>query len=898
MSNARQAPPSLADTLLERWLPAGVLGLSILGDLHQEYEELTGAHALRFPRVWYWRSALSLSGRHALLALKNWLLTQGSGESMVVEMMMTMMTDLRFAFRMLLKTPLLSLIAIVTIGLGVGLTTHTFSSVYGSMLRGLPVPGEDRLMHVDANRLELGIPLMGVALHDFLDLREQQTSFEDLASFRQGTANLAGEDGAPERFAGAFVSANALADLGVQPELGRTFLPGEDAVDAAPVMVLGYHVWMNRFAGDRGVLGRTIPVNGELTEIVGVMPEGFRFPFREDVWVTHRQDTSVPRGEGQDLNVFGKLREGTTAEVARAELTAIASRLAQVYPESNEGIGMGLQPFEERFMPAEIRAVMWVMLGATFGVLLIACANVANLLLARTSIRSKEIAVRIAMGAGRFRVMRQLMVEALLLAFLGGLLGLGLSAFGVYLFNAAIADIFRPYWIDVRMDLPVLVFSLVVTAMATIAAGVFPALRASGVEIGDVLKDESRGSSSLRLGRFSSALVITEIAVSCGLLIGAGFMIKSVINVGNVELGFVTENVLTGRVTLADTDYPDDASRDQFFRALKERLESEPGISSAALASSPPGLGGSRYYMAVGGEAYATDRDYPIANVTVITEDLFGTLGVELTEGRDFNALETTIGDDDVVIVNESFVERFLDGGSALGSRMRLGISTSERPWMTIIGVVPDMHVGGGVGGIGDDKISRMHVYMPKGSLGYASFSFLARTRSGTSDVVGRVRGLVSELDPNLPVYMLQPLGVAIEEATWAFTLFGSLFTIFGVAALFLAAVGLYGVMAFSVSQRRQEMGTRMALGAERGAIMRLVLRKGAVQLGIGTVVGIALGAGMSQPMRIVLYGVETGDPLVYASVVVTLVAAGLVACVLPALTATRTDPVVAMRSG
>ena len=378
----------------------------------------------------------------------------------------------------------------------------------------------------------------------------------------------------------------------------------------------------------------------------------------------------MPRGEGQDLNVFGKLREGTTAEVARAELTAIASRLAQVYPESNEGIGMGLQPFEERFMPAEIRAVMWVMLGATFGVLLIACANVANLLLARTSIRSKEIAVRIAMGAGRFRVMRQLMVEALLLAFLGGLLGLGLSAFGVYLFNAAIADIFRPYWIDVRMDLPVLVFSLVVTAVATIAAGVFPALRASGVEIGDVLKDESRGSSSLRLGRFSSALVITEIAVSCGLLIGAGFMIKSVINVGNVELGFVTENVLTGRVTLADTDYPDDASRDQFFRALKERLESEPGISSAALASSPPGLGGSRYYMAVEGEAYATDRDYPIANVTVITEDLFGTLGVELTEGRDFNALETTIGGDDVVIVNESFVERFLDGGPALGSRM------------------------------------------------------------------------------------------------------------------------------------------------------------------------------------------------------------------------------------
>jgi predicted permease len=600
VSNLRHAPPPLADALLERWLPSGVLGLSILGDLHQEYEEMTATNALRLPRFWYWRSALSLSGRYALLAFKNRVLTPASGESTVVEMTMTMMTDLRFAFRMLLKTPLLSLIAIVTIGLGVGLTTHTFSSVYGSVLRGLPVPGEDRLMYVDANRLELGIPAMDIVLHDFLDLREQQTSFEDLVSFRQVTANLAGEDGAPERFAGAYVSANARPHLGVQPELGRIFLPGEDAFDAAPRMVLGYHVWMNRFGGDRGVLGRTIPVNGQLTEIVGVMPEGFRFPFREDVWIVHRQDTSVPRGEGQDLDVFGKLREGTSIETARAELTAIASRLAEAYPESNEGIGLGVQPFEERYMPAEIRSVMWVMLAATFGVLLIACANVANLLLARTSIRSKEVAVRIAMGAGRFRVIRQLMVESLLLAFFGGLVGYGLSAFGVYVFNAAIMDIERPYWIDVRMDLPVLAFSIAVTAFATVAAGMFPAVRASGVKIGDVLKNETRGSSSLRLGRFSSALVITEIAVSCGLLIGAGFMIKSVINVGNVELGFETENVMTGRVTLFDTDYPDAESRDQFFQALKQRLASEPGVESAALASSLPGMGSGRYYLPSG----------------------------------------------------------------------------------------------------------------------------------------------------------------------------------------------------------------------------------------------------------------------------------------------------------
>jgi len=425
----------------------------------------------------------------------------------------------------------------------------------------------------------------------------------------------------------------------------------------------------------------------------------------------------------------------------------------------------------------------------------------------------------------------------------------------------------------------------------------FPAVRASGVKIGDVLKDGTRGSSSLRLGRFSSMLVVSEIAVSCGLLIAAGFMIKSVINVGNVELGFETENVMTGRVALFETEYPDAESQDLFFQSLKERLDAEPGVAAAALTSNLPGLGSRRYYMAVEGEAYATDRDYPIGHMTVVTENLFAALGVEFTLGRDFTALETAIGGDHVVIVNESFVERHMGGGDALGRRVRLGISTSERPWKTIIGVVPDLHVGGGVGGIGDDKISPEHMYFPKGSQEVGSFSLVVRTQAEAPAIAGRMREIIRDLDRNLPVYRLQPLGEAIEQATWAFALFGSLFTIFGAAALFLAAVGLYGVMAFSVSQRRQEMGVRMALGAERRSIMALVLRKGAIQLGLGIALGIVMGAGMGQPLRFVLYGVETGDPAVYGSVVLTLTLAGLVACILPARTATRTDPVVAMRS-
>jgi predicted permease len=819
--------------------------------------------------------------------------------NLAISAMTTLLADIRVGLRMLIKTPLLSLIAILTVGLGVGLTTHTFSTVYGTILRGVPVPGEERLMHIDTNRLELGAESMEMSIHDFEDLRAQQTSFEDVAAFYQGNVNLAGEEGPPERFVGAFVSANALSHLGVPPLLGRGFRPGEDEPDASSVIVLGYHVWTNRFVQDPANVGKSIRVNGETTEIIGVMPEGFRFPFREDAWLPHRIDSdALPRGAGQDLDVFGKLRKGVSEEAARAELSTIATRLARDFPETNEGLGTGVRPYEIRFMPAEIRAIMWVMLGATFGVLLIACANVANILLARTSVRSKDVAIRTALGASRAEVVRQLMVESAMLTVAGGILGVVLSAWGVRVFNAALEGIYRPYWIDIRMDMPVLLFSLAVTAAAALAAGMYPAVRASGVKIGEILKDESRGSSGLRLGRFSSGLVVTEIAVSCGLLIGAGFMIKSVINIQNVDLGFESEGLMTGRVSLFETEYPTAESRDQFFDLLKERLEAEPGIVSAALGTHLPSMGSFGWYIAVEGETYPTDRDYPVVRSTSVSTDYFRTAGVDFLQGRDFDPLETRVGGDPVVIVNQSFANRYLPDGDPLGRRIRPGLSASERPWMTIVGVVPDIHVGGGVGGIGDDRIPPERIFVPKGLIDYSSYAMAVRTEGDPAAFSGRLREIVAELDPNLPVYGLLPLNEAIQEAIWAFGLFGSLFTIFGAAALFLAAVGLYGVMAFSVSQRRREMGVRMALGAEDGAIIRLVLGKGAFQLGIGITLGLAVGAGMGQPLRHILYGVETGDPYVYGSVVVTLLAAGLLASFVPARAATRANPVDAMRVG
>ena len=889
-------PPRLADALLKRALPPGALGESILGDLHEEYGEATDSASLPFPRLWYWRSALGIAGHYsAARVFRRFLPPRFVSPSRVLPAS-AFLADVRFGLRMVSRTPLLSGISVLTIALGVGLTTQTFSAVHGSILRGLPVPDRDRLMILDENRQELGIESMEMSVHDFLELRALQTSFEDVAAFYQGTVNLAGDGELPERFAGAYVSDNALTVLGVPPLMGRAFLPGEDDPDASPVVVLGFHVWRNRFGGDPHILGKVIRVNGEASEVIGIMPEGMRFPFNEDLWVTHRMDVAkLPRGGGEDLDVFGRLRAGVSMQAARAELEAIAAGLAQRFPETNEGVGMGLQRYELRFMPRQIRAVMWVMLLSTFGVLLIACVNVANLLLARAATRTGEVAIRTAMGASRWRVVRQLMVESAILAAVGGVAGLALSLWGMRVYEGFAAGINRPFWIDPALDVPVLLFCLGATAIASLVAGIIPALKASGVEVGETLKDQSRGSSSLRLGRFSSILVVTEIALSAAILVGAAFMILSVVNVSRVELGFDPSHVLTGRVALNEAEYPDPESRDRFFTLLQERVEAETGVRSAALGTHLPGLGSFSYMVGVDGETYATDRDYPVVAHTTVTRGYFRTFRAEPVLGRDFTALETRVGGDPVVIVNQSFADHYLEG-EALGQRVRLGGAASRQPWMTVVGVVPDMHVGGGVGGLGDDRLRPERIYTPKGLYDHLGFALAVRTEGPPEALAARLREIVAELDPNLPLYDVGTQNEALEQATWAFKLFGVQFAVFGALALFLAAVGLYGVMAFSVNQRRREMGVRMALGAERVSIVGLVLSRGGRQLLMGVTVGLLMGAAMGRPMRYVLYGVEASDPLVYLLIAATLGSAGFLACIIPARAAARADPVETMR--
>lgn len=804
-------------------------------------------------------------------------------------------SDLRFGLRMLWKTPGLSLVAVLTIALGVGLTTHTFSVVYGSVLRGLDFDEGTPLISLSESNVEQNSRGNSIPILDLLDWRGQQSSFRGLAAFDQGiTVNLADEGSPPERYVGARVSANLFEQIDGAPILGRVFNPGEDTGAGERVVIISYDVWQNRYAGAPDIIGQSVRVNSERTTVVGVMPEGFHFPFEEDVWIPLGVDPLAAVRGTDRVQVVGRLLEGVTLEEADAQMQAIAGRIADEYPETNEGVGVWVQTHEDRMMPPEIVAILWIMLVAVFGVLLIACFNVANLLLARATIRARDVAVRSALGADRWRLVRQLLIESALLAVLGGAVGVLLAWIGVEAFSAAIADIQKPYWIDVRLDTPALLFTLGITAFASIASGTIPAMRASGTDLHELLQDESRGSSSLRMGRFSGALVMGEIALSSALLVAAGMMIKSVVNVNQLDLGFETEQLFTSRLGLFEADYPDDESRQRFFDRFLEDVLSEPEVTSAALTMDLPVMGASRDRIAIEGVAYPEVRDRPVSWVTGITPGYFETLGMQLSEGRDFTASDRE-GSPHVAIVNESFATRHFGATSPMEQRFQVGV---DGPWTTVVGVVPDIFMGqGGVGGVGLGSTPADQFFVPLAQQTDVRFiSLVASTRAAPGAFANTARSIVQRIDPGLPLYWVRTMDESLETGTWVFRIFGSLFSIFGAAALFLAGVGLYGVMAFSVGRRTQEMGIRMAMGAGAGTVFGLVLGKGMKQLGIGAIIGLAAGAAIAQQMSFIFFDVEASDPLVYAAIVLTLGLAGLMACVLPARRATRIELVEALK--
>ncbi|HET7231368.1 MAG TPA: ABC transporter permease [Longimicrobium sp.] len=800
---------------------------------------------------------------------------------------MSLVQDLRYGARKLVRNPGFSAISVITLALGIGLTTTMFSIVYGALMRGLPFEHGERVVSIRRANPARDQDRLSVSLHDFNDYRAQQRSFEALGAYDNGTMTVSGTE-KPERFDGAYMTANTFQMLRVQPLLGRTFRPGEDAVGAPAVVVLGYDLWQSRYGGDRAIVGRTIRVNGEQAEVIGVMGKGFAFPSNEQLWVPLRKALPARRGEGDWVDVFGRLKPGVSLDRANLEIAGIARRLATQYPESNRDLTAFVEPYTKSFLGDEAVTLLSTMLFAVFLVLLIACANVANLLLSQAAMRAREVGIRTAMGASRARIIMQFLTEPLVMAVVAAVIGVGLAFEGVKLFNDAIAGTDPPFFIVIKIDGPILLFVLGITLFATFVSGVLPAIRASGANVNEVLKDEARGSSSFRGGLISRVLVVFEIALSVGLLVAAGLTIKSVTRLSNHDFGFPTRSIFTARVALPETVYKDSVAQVRFFDQLYQRLGDVRGAESYTLTGMLPVLGAPTQTFAVEGKAYAQERDYPETHYVTTYPGYFRTFKVSL-DGRDFSSGDTRASEP-VAIVSHTFAKKYFGNGNPVGRRFRMGDAKSTEPWRTIVGVVPDLWNDG----LENEKPET--VYLPFAQAPQRYMSVTIRTSGNPAAMTAPVRELVTGMDPDLPIYFVKTLQERIDEESWFYRVFGALFMIMGAVALVLAGVGLYGVMSFNVARRTREMGVRMALGAKPGDVIRLVMRSGMIQLGMGLVLGAGLAWLLARGLRIILFQVSVFDPVVIGLTLGVLVVAALAATLVPAFRATRVDPMTALR--
>ena len=806
----------------------------------------------------------------------------------------TLFADIRSGVRMLVRYPALSLVAVITLGLGIGLSTTVFCVVNGGLFKGLPFPGADRLVSLVATNPSQQQPRQPVGVQDLAVFQAGQTSFEKIGAFGFAALNLANADGRPDRLSGGQFTVDAFDAVGVQPILGRGFREGDDRPGADPVILIGHQVWRERYFSARDIAGQTLRANGVTRTIIGVMPENFAFPIREAAWIPLSIDPlAKPRGEDPKYQVIARLKPGVGLAQAKAQVASVASRLQNDFPATNRGVGADVMPYAKTVLGPEVYGLLYTMLGAGIGVLLIACVNVSNLLVARASLRRREVAVRMALGAGRSRVLRQHLTEVLVLATAGGGLGILLSVFGMRWFTQALSINPPPFWITFELDYRVMLFVLGLIVLASLFAGGLPALHASRIDAGSALKDDNRSSTSARLGAFSSSLVVAELAVSCGLLIAAGLMVKSVVQLRNVQMPFAIENVLTARVDLPPAAYPGSAASIRFFELLLPKLQAIRGVEAATLSDGLPAAGNGSIPVQIPGHAYPQTTDYPLAREGIVTSGYFNTFQTRILAGREFIPSDVATSQS-VAIINASFARMHFPNLDPMGRQFKRIRPGSKEPWLTIVGVVPDLLMEG----IGNNNASPVGYYIPIAQSDVANRVRVAvRTTGEPAAATASVRAAVASLDGDLALYEISTMRLVIDRQTWFYTVFGTFFMAFGFCALFLASAGLYGVMSFTVTQRTREMGVRSALGANGRALVVLIMRKSVGQLAIGLALGLGLallGAGALQP---ILYHVDPRDRAVFALVAATLACVSLVASLLPARRVTRIDPVLALAS-
>jgi predicted permease len=796
--------------------------------------------------------------------------------------------DVRYGVRSLRRSPGTVIAGTAALAIGIGLTAVMYSIIYGMLIKGLPFERSDRIAlvyYADPAREDDQVPLA-----DFLRYAQQQRTLERMGGYFVASANIAGGE-RPERVGVARVTAGLLGVTGVRPFLGRAFAPNDNGPTASLTAILSYATWRDQFRSDSGVIGKTVRVNGRPHAIVGVMPESFQFPnVATRVWlpIQTATDTLLP-GQGPGLTVVGRLRDNVEYDRAQAEFATLAHQIAKDRAPGTAERRAVVQPFIRGFVPGRVYSMFYAMLVAVMLVLLVACANVANLLLDRAVGRTREIGIRTALGATRLAVVRQSLVESAILAALAAVVGTLIARLGIALFNNVMLNSQGYFWTDIRLHAPVLAFVLAMAVAASLMSGLLPALQSARLDVSAILKDESHAASSLRVGRLSRTIVAVEIALSSVMLLVAGFATKSIANLRRVEPGFASADVFTARVSLTSRDT---VRRRQFFEALDRELTAMPGAKGAYLGSGLPGTGWGGGRVAVEGRVYARPQDYSAARTLAVTPGFFSTFGVPVRQGRAINAgdrLEST----PVAVVSESFVRGHFPKTDPIGQRIRLGRPSSEAEWLTIVGVVPTLYAA---------NFTLRDLWPPEVFTAFwqernlTSASIAVR---GPTDVAAAapIRKIVTALDSETPIYATAPMTDVLAEPMWGVRVFGTMFVIFGVVSLVLAAVGLYAVLAFSVSRRVRELGIRMALGASGGDVVRMVCRQGARQILIGIALGFVVGAAVVRMARAVLFGVAPNDPVVFAIVGGVLGVSALVACIIPAVRATRVDPLVALRT-
>ncbi len=794
--------------------------------------------------------------------------------------------DLRFALRMIFSHRWFSAAVVVTLALGIGLNTMVFTLINAVLFKPVPVPGGERLVSIISRNTTMNQGFLPMSYRDFQDFRSQETSFEALEGGWDEGGIISENNLPPQGYHLLRASSGIFSMLHTGAILGRAFVASDDKPGAAPVVVLGYGVWKDRYGSSRDVIGRQVRVDGQPATIVGVMPMGFKFPSGVDIYMPLVPTTELAKRDNHRIMAYGILKRGVSLKQASIEFEGISRRLAQQYPTFDKDLVATVQTFHQRYNGGGIRVIFLLMLAAVGFVLVIACADVANMMLSRALLRRREMSIRAALGASRWRVVRQLLVECVLLSTLGGLLGMGLAAFGVHWFDLSTERV-RPSWIYFTMNYAVFGYFAALCILSGLLFGIMPALRSSRPDLNEVMKEGARSMGRHREGWFSAILVVSQFALTLVLLTGAGVFVNGLLNNLAVNPEIPADHLMTGRIDLPDSRYKETDARQRFFDQLLPRLCAIPGVSHAAIASDPPGLGAGRKQIELEHAPVAEASRRPWISFVAQSPGLFDTIHVPLLSGRDFSQVDGTAQHESAILTRDA-AARFWPNQDPIGKRFRLYDDQQKAtPWITVIGVSANFTQE-----VVTDE-ARPLLFVPYRQEGWNSMSLVVES---SSDPSSAVRSAVQSIDQELPLRDVASLSKALEDQTWFLRLFGKLFGSFAVIGLVMASVGIYAVIAQASSNRTQEIGVRVALGASVRNILMLVMRRGLWQIGAGMVLGLAAAIPASHLLKAVPLGVSTSDPRVLLVVTTVLVVVGLFACWIPARRAANLDPVKAIR--